>query len=112
MKPALATGHRRWRTKSKPFDLEFVRISGRKNVELKLQARQYRYLHARAVERLKWLQQRHDHELVRARDQLAAVQAELALARAQNRDLRQRVFGARQNSRVSTTRWWPTWCSR
>ena len=80
---------------AKPFDLEFVSISRREHVELKLQARQYCSLHARAVERLKRLQQRHDREMAQVREQLAAVHAELALAQAQNRDLRQRVFGAK-----------------
>ena len=42
---------------AKPFDIEFVSISRCEHVELKLQARQYRSLHARAVERLKRLQQ-------------------------------------------------------
>jgi transposase len=80
---------------AKPFDLEFVSISRREHIELKLQARQYRSLHARAVERLTRLQQRHDREMAQLREQLAAVHAELALAQAQNRDLRQRVFGAK-----------------
>lgn len=80
---------------AKPFDLEFVSISRREYVELRLQARQYCSLHARAVERMKWMQQRHDRELAQVRAQLALVQAELALVLAQNRDLRQRVFGAK-----------------
>lgn len=80
---------------AKPFDLEFISISRREHVELKLQARQYRSLHARAAERLRRLQQRHDREMAQVRKQLAAVHAELALAQAQNRDLRQRVFGAK-----------------
>jgi transposase len=80
---------------SKPFDLQFVSISRREYVELKIQARQYQSLHARAVERQKWVQLRHDRELTEAREQVARLQAELLLARAQNRDLRQRVFGVK-----------------
>ena len=80
---------------AKPFDLEFVSISRRELIELKLQARQYRTLHARAAERIKWVQLRHDHELARAREQVAQLQTDLVLARAQIRDLRQRVFGAK-----------------
>lgn len=80
---------------AKPFDLEFVSISRREHIELKLQARSFQSLHARAVERMTWLQRRHDRELSQAREQVAQLQAELVLARAQIRDLRQRVFGAK-----------------
>ncbi len=80
---------------AKPFDLEFISISRREHIELKLQASQYRCLHAKAVERLKWLQLRHDRECAELRRELAAVKAELLLAQARNRDLRQRVFGAK-----------------
>ena len=80
---------------AKPFDREFVRITRRDHIELKLQASQYRSLHAKAVERLKWMQLRHEHETAKLREELAAVKAELVLAQAQNRDLRQRVFGAK-----------------
>lgn len=78
-----------------PFDVERVSISRREWVELKMQASQYRSLHARAVERLKWMQLRQDRELAQAREQLTKLQAELILARAKVRDLRQRVFGTK-----------------
>jgi hypothetical protein len=39
---------------AKPFDREFISISRREHIELKLQASQYRSLHGKAVERLKW----------------------------------------------------------
>ena len=78
-----------------PFDLEFVSLSRREYVELKMQASQFRSLHARAVERLKWMQLRHDRELAQARDQVAKLQADLVLAHAKVRDLRQRVFGTK-----------------
>jgi transposase len=80
---------------AKPFDLEFISISRREHIELKLQASQYRSLHAKALERLKWVQLRHDRQCAELREELAAVKAELVLAQAQNRDLRQRVFGAK-----------------
>lgn len=80
---------------AKPFDREFISISRREHIELKLQASQYRSLHGKAVERLKWMQLRHDREVAKLREELAAVKAELVLAQAQNRDLRQRVFGAK-----------------
>lgn len=80
---------------ARPFDLEFISISRREHIELKLQASQYRSLHAKAVERLKWLQLRHDRESAALREELAALKAELVLAQAQNRDLRLRVFGAK-----------------
>jgi len=78
-----------------PFDLEFVSISRREHIELKLQARSFQSLHTRAVERMMWMQRRHDRELSQAREQVGQLQAELVLARAQIRDLRQRVFGAK-----------------
>ena len=80
---------------AKPFDREFISISRREHIELKLQAGHYRSMHAKAVERQKWMQLRHDHEAAKLREELAAVKAELVLAQAQNRDLRQRVFGAK-----------------
>jgi hypothetical protein len=80
---------------AKAFDLEFVSISRHEHIWLKMQPRQYRSLHARAVARLKRLQPLHDRETAQLREQLAAVHAELALTQAQNRDLRQRVFGAK-----------------
>ncbi len=79
----------------KPFDLEPLTISRREHVELKLRARQHQSLRTRALERMQWLQQRHDHELARTSEQIAQLQAELVLVRAQNRDLRQRVFGSK-----------------
>ena len=80
---------------AKPFDREFICISRREHIELRLQAGHYRSMHAKAVERQKWMQLRHDHEIAKVREELAAVKAELVLAQAQNRDLRQRVFGAK-----------------
>ncbi|MDH5625252.1 MAG: IS66 family transposase [Nitrospira sp.] len=91
--PVLAGAH--IASTPKPFDLEFVTISRREHIELKLQARQYQSLHTRALERMQWMQRRHDHELAQAGKQIAQLQAELVLVRAQNRDLRQRVFGSK-----------------
>ena len=88
----------------KPFDLEFISISRREHIELKMQASQFRALHAKALERLKWMQLRHDRECAELRAQLAAVQAELVIAQAQNRDLRQRVFGAKTEQSRSVNR--------
>lgn len=79
----------------KPFDLEFVSISRREHIELKMQARSYQSLHARALQRMQWMQQGHDRQMDQARAEVARLQAELVLLRAHNRDLRQRVFGAK-----------------
>jgi transposase len=88
----------------KPWDLEFVTITRREHIELRQRASQFQSLHSRALERMKWMQLRHDHERHQAQEQLARVQAELALAQAQIRDLRQRVFGAKteQSRSVNT----------
>jgi hypothetical protein len=45
---------------AKPFDVEFVSISRREHIELKMQARSFQSLHARALERMTWMQRRHD----------------------------------------------------
>jgi hypothetical protein len=47
-------------TGAKPFDLEIISITRREHIELKLHASQYRSLHAKAVERLKWWQPKFD----------------------------------------------------
>lgn len=80
---------------AKPFDLQFVHISRREHIELKQRARQYQGLHARALQRMQWLQQTHERQRAQTGAQIAQLQAELALAHAQIRDLRQRVFGAK-----------------
>ena len=51
--------------------MAFVHISRRKWVELTMQASQYRWWHARFVERIKWLQTRHVRERAQARKQVA-----------------------------------------
>ena len=84
-----------------PFDLEFVTISRREHVELKFQARHCQSMHARAIERQKWVQSRHDFEMAKAQEKIATLEAELVLAKAQNRDLRQRVFGAKTEQSCS-----------
>lgn len=77
----------------KPFDLERVTLTKREHIELVMQAKQYKSLHARAVERLERMQGRHRIELGRARCREDSLRAELEAANAQIRDLRQRVFG-------------------
>lgn len=79
----------------KPFDAEFVTISKREHIELRLQASSYKSLHARAVDRIQRTQALLERELLVCRHEIARLEGELVLARAQNRDLRQRVFGAK-----------------
>lgn len=58
-----------------------------------MQAKQYKSLHARAVERLELTDKRHRFELEHARQREDRLKGELEAALAQIRDLRQRVFG-------------------
>ena len=77
----------------KPFDLESVTLTKREHVELVMQAKQYKSLHGRAVERLEWMEKRHRFELEQVRRREEHLQGQLEAALARIRDLRQRVFG-------------------
>jgi len=79
----------------KPFDREFVTLTKREHIELVMQAKQYKSLHERAVRRLEFAATRHQFELEQARQREDRLKSELEAARAQIRDLRQRVFGAK-----------------
>jgi transposase len=79
----------------KPFELELVTLTKREHIELVMQARQWKSLHERAVRRLEFADKRHQFEMVQARQREDRLKSELDAARAQIRDLRQRVFGAK-----------------
>jgi transposase len=79
----------------KPFDLEWVTLTKREHIELVSQAKQYKSLHARAVRRLELADQRHRFALAQAQQREDHLRCELETARAQIRDLRQRVFGVK-----------------
>lgn len=78
-----------------PFDQEWVTLSKREFIELRQRASSYQTLHARAVQRLTRQEQQHRQERERWARREAALLAELQVALAQIRDLRQRVFGAK-----------------
>jgi transposase len=78
-----------------PFTQETVTLSKQAHIELVLAARQYKSLHERATARARWTERRHHYEIEKARLREVGLREELALAQAQIRDLRQRVFGAR-----------------
>jgi len=80
---------------SSPFSRETVTLSKQAHIELVMAARQYKSLHQRATARARWVERRHHHEIEKARLREAGLREQLALAQAQIRDLRQRVFGAR-----------------
>jgi transposase len=79
----------------KPFDREWVSLTKREHIELVIQAKQYKALHERAVQRLELAEKRHRFELAQARQREDRLKGELQAALAQIRDLRQRVFGAK-----------------
>ncbi len=79
----------------KPFDQVLVTLSKREHIELVMQARQWKSLHERAVWRLELAEKRHQFELAQARQREDRLRTDLEAARAQLRDLRQRVFGAK-----------------
>lgn len=77
----------------KPFDLEWVTLTKREHIALVMQAKQYKSLHARAVNRLELNDKRHRLELDQARQREDRLKGELQAALAQIRNLRQQVFG-------------------
>jgi len=80
---------------SKPLGQDTVTLSRREHIELVMGVNYWKSAHQRAVARAQWVGRRHDHEMERARLRESTLRAELDLAQAQLRDLRQRVFGAR-----------------
>lgn len=79
----------------KPFEQELVTLSKREHIELVMQAKQWKSLHERAVRRLEFADKQHQFEIAQARQREDRLKSELEAARAQIRDLRQRVFGAK-----------------
>ncbi|MEO8546614.1 MAG: IS66 family transposase [Burkholderiaceae bacterium] len=87
-----------------PFATQTVTLSKQAHIELVMAAKQYKSLHERATARALWTERRHRQEIEKARFREAGLREELALAQAQIRDLRQRVFGARtEQSRFVAT---------
>lgn len=80
---------------AKPFELELVTLTKREHIELVMQAKQWKSLHERVVRRLEFADRRHQFEMAQARQREDRLKSELDVARAQIRDLRQRVFGAK-----------------
>jgi transposase len=78
-----------------PATLPPVTIPYAEYVDLRWAAKYWRRLHERAIERERWIGLRHRHELANAATREAALVAEVEQLKAQVRDLRQRVFGAR-----------------
>ncbi len=79
----------------KPFEQELVTLTKREHIELVMQAKQWKSLHERAVRRLEFADKQHQFEIAQARQREDRLKSELEAARAQIRDLRQRVFGAK-----------------
>lgn len=79
----------------KPFEQELVTLTKREHIELVMQAKQWKSLHERAVRRLEFADKRHQFEIAQGRQREDRLKSELEAARAQIRDLRQRVFGAK-----------------
>jgi len=79
------------------FSQELVSITKAQHIELVSQAKQFQSLHARAVRREQWRHERFGRIVQQIKKQAgkreAELLAQLALAQAQIRDLRQRVFG-------------------
>jgi transposase len=84
-----------------PFDLQQVTLTRREHIELRHQLSSYRTLHGKAVSRMQRMQRTHDREIGVSRSRIAQLEAELDAAKAQIRDLRQRVFG----SKTEHSRW-------
>ena len=86
-----------------PFAAVFVTLSKQAHIELVMEANSWKALHARAVARAEWRQARYRRVLHRVQQRAgqreAALRAELELAQAKIRDLRQRVFGRKSERR-------------
>ncbi|WP_436315755.1 IS66 family transposase [Variovorax sp. LjRoot84] len=78
-----------------PFAQQTVTLTRQAYIELVMAAKQWKSLHERATARAHWAERRHQHEIEKARLRELGLREELALARAQILDLRQRVFGVR-----------------
>ena len=85
--------------KRTPFSREWVTLSKQQHIELVMQARSWKSLHERAVQRNQWLRGvlRRQHE--RAQQREGALRAQLQLAQAKIRDLQQRMYGRKSERR-------------
>ena len=83
-----------------PFSRESVTLSKQQHIELVMQARSWKSLHERAVQRNQWLRGvlRLQHERAQRRE--SVLRAQLELAQAKIRDLQQRMY-----ARKSERRW-------
>ena len=83
------------KTAATPFSQEWVTLTKQAHLQLVSEAHYWKSAHERGVARAGWVARRHHHEIERARLRELNLRAELELAHAQLRDLRQRVFGAK-----------------
>ena len=85
----------------KPFDQVLVTLTKREHIELRIQVKQWKSLHERAIARLELAEKRHQFELalVRQREELLKIELDKALA--QIRDLRQRLFGSKTEQSIA-----------
>ena len=86
-----------------PIAIEYVTISRQEHIALKSAANYWQALHRKAVDRFKWRELRYQR-IVRALKatgvkSVAALQAQLELARGQVRDLQKRVFARKSEQR-------------
>ena len=79
--------------KPTPFSQQWVTLSKQEHIELLMQARSWKSMHERAVQRNEWLQAQLRRQHQQAEQREAALRSELELARAKNRDLQQRLYG-------------------
>ena len=86
-----------WRADSAPFAQELITLRRAQHSELVMQANYWKSLHAGAARREQWRHDRFRRIVQQLKEQAgkreAELLAQLALAQAQLRDLRQRVFG-------------------
>ena len=85
----------------KPFDQVLVTLTKREHIELRIQAKQWKSLHERAIARLELAEKRHQFELALVRQREDLLKIELDKALAQIRDLRQRVFGSKTEQSIA-----------
>lgn len=80
-----------------PFATAYVTVTKQEHIRLVMEARSWKSLHQRAVERAQWRDERYRRVLRQLKEQAAQREAalctELRVAQAKIRDLQQRVFG-------------------
>lgn len=80
-----------------PFATVYVTLTKQEHIGLVMEARSWKSLHQRAVERARWREERYRRVLRQLEEQAAqreaALRAELEIAQGKIRDLQQRLFG-------------------